>query len=136
MKNYPRGPVYIENADGSVSGVLDDLLQQGTTVVKEVQKTTEGVSNPFMEQLIKSKEFQRILAEVETSARNAVRKEASENALDLFLLAVAGGALGGMVLRGTTGAVLGGLLAWYSMSKITGKELDISELNPFPEKKT
>lgn len=126
MKNQPRGPVFIESGDTEMSASVP---------VKDVTSASLGSTNPLMDQIIKSNEFQRILAEVELSARNAVRKEASENALDLFLLAVAGGALGGMVLKGTTGAVLGGLLAWYSMSKITGKDLDISELNPFPEKK-
>lgn len=129
MKNYPVGPVFIEHDDTSSAKVKN-------APIKDVASPSLGSTNPFMDQIVKSNEFQRILAEVELSARNAVRKEASENALDLFLLAVAGGALGGMVFKGTTGAVLGGLLAWYSMSKITGKELDISELNPFPEKKT
>lgn len=128
MKNYPAGPVFIEHAGNS-------FPEASSTPIKDVTSSL-GSTNPFMDQIVQSNEFQRILAEVELSARNAVRKEASENALNLFLLAVAGGALGGMVLKGTTGAVLGGLLAWYSMSKITGKELDISELNPFPEKKT
>ena len=119
MKNYPRGPVYIEHADGSVSGVLEDVIEQSTTTIKDVQQAVSKSSDQLLAQFMGSEQFQKVLSEVEASARDAVRKEASENAWNLFLLAVAGGAVGGMVLRGKTGAVLGGLLAFYAMSQIS-----------------
>ena len=119
MKNYPRGPVYIEHADGSVSGVLEDVIEQGSTTIKDVQQAVFQGSDQLLSQFMGSDQFQKVLSEVDASARDAVRKEASENAWNLFLLAVAGGAVGGMVLRGKTGAVLAGLLAFYAMSQIS-----------------
>ena len=123
MKNYPRGPVYIEHADGSVSGILEDVVEQSTTTIKDIQQAVSKGSDQLLAQFMGSDQFQKVLSEVEASARDAVRKEASENAWNLFLLAVAGGAVGGMVLRGTTGAVLAGLLAFYAMSQISDTDI-------------
>lgn len=136
MKNYPNGPVYIESADGSVSGVLEDALEQGASIVKEVQKSFESESNQLLDKLMQSKELQSILGEVDKTARDAVKAETSENALNLFLLAVAGGAIGGMLFRGATGAALAGLLAFYSFSKVSEKPSGTSEKNTRTKKKS
>ena len=136
MKSSPNGPVYIENADGSVSGVLEDVFDQGVSVVKEVQKSFEGESKQLLDRLLQSKEFQSILGEVDKTARDAVKEESSENALNLFFLAVAGGAIGGMLFRGATGAALAGLLAFYSFSKVSEKPSGTSEKNTRTKKKS
>ena len=123
MKNYPRGPVYIEHADGSVSGLLEDIFQQSPNSVKDVQNTVSQGSDFLLNQVLQSPQFKRVVSEIEKASREAIRKEASENAWNLFLLAVAGGAIGGAVLRGTTGAIAAGLLAVYAFSQISNTDV-------------
>lgn len=127
MKHYPRGPVYVENSDGSI-GFLDDLTKviQDVTqgVVKDVSdeagKVVTGKASDLAEQVLRSSEFGVVLTKVEDAARQAVIEEASKNALNLFILAVSGGAIGGMIFKGKVGAVAAGLLTVFAASRMMG----------------
>lgn len=44
---------------------------------------------------------------------------ANEKALPILALGAAGGLLGATLLRGTVGAVAGGVLAWWAWSKLS-----------------
>ena len=127
MKRKPTGPVFVEQADGTVSGVLDDLLSQGQQVLQQTQVSE------LVDSLVRSSQFGKVLDEVESSARKAVVEETSKNAMNLFLLAMAGGAIGGALFRGTTGIVAAGLLAAFAASKLSGSEKpEVRDVTPKP----
>lgn len=127
MKHYPRGPVYVEHSDGSI-GFLDDAVKwvQDVTqgVIKDVSdeagKVVTGKASDLAEQILRSSEFGAVLTKVEDAARQAVIEEASKNALNLFILAVSGGAIGGMVFKGKGGAIAAGLLTVFAASRMMG----------------
>lgn len=133
MRYYPRGSVLVETPDG-VSGFLEDLLsagKQASAGVVESVKTSVGTStSDFVQNLIKSSEFSLVLKEVEAAAQKAVVEEASRNALNLFILAIAGGAIGGMVFKGKTGGIAAGVLAVYAASQIFQNSQNTSQGTP------
>ena len=137
MRYYPRGPVYVETPDGQISGLWEDLQraaqQAGSSVVSSVQESVGTSTSELVQNLIRSSEFGAILQEVEAAAQKAVVEEASKNALNLFLLAVSGGAIGGIVFRGKLGGIAAGILAVYAASQIVGNAQAASA--PAPIKK-
>jgi hypothetical protein len=99
-----------------------------------VQESVGTSTSELVQSLIRSSEFGAILQEVEAAAQKAVVEEASKNALNLFLLAVSGGAIGGIVFRGKLGGIAAGILAVYAASQIVGNAKSASA--PAPIAKT
>ena len=64
-----------------------------------------GTTDNTVALMMQSPAFQQVLRQVEQTARDAVIEETKRNAVTLFLFAVAGGAVGGMLFRGVAGAV-------------------------------
>jgi hypothetical protein len=130
--------VYVETPDGQISGLWEDLQraaqQAGSSVVSSVQESVGTSTSELVQSLIRSSEFGAILQEVEAAAQKAVVEEASKNALNLFLLAVSGGAIGGIVFRGKLGGIAAGILAVYAASQIVGNAKSASA--PAPIEKT
>jgi hypothetical protein len=116
-----------ENGDFGVDGGLDDLVNAGRSLLEDttreaVDKGKEVVSDrgaSAVEQILRSSEFNKVLLKVEDAARQGVVKEAGKNAIALFALAVAGGAIGGTLLKGKIG--LGGAagITLWSMWMLT-----------------
>lgn len=130
MRHYPRGPVYVEHTDGSI-GFLDDVTKLIQDVTKgatdEATKVVQGKTSEAVESLLRSSEFGVVLQKVEDAAREAVVEEASKNALNLFILAVSGGAIGGMIFKGKVGAVAAGLLTVFAASRMIGEPAKTAE---------
>jgi hypothetical protein len=130
MRHYPRGPVYVEHTDGSI-GFLDDVTKLIQDVTKgatdEASKAVQDQASAALEKLLRSSEFGVVLQKVEDSAREAVIEEASKNALNLFILAVSGGAIGGMIFKGKVGAVAAGLLTVFAASRMVGAPTKTAE---------
>lgn len=104
----------LEKDDGSfdVGATVDDLFRSVTNVITDtgrdaVDKGKEVVADRGAQQVqdfINSTGGKVLLDAVEAKAQQAVVKEVSRNAIALFALAVAGGAIGGIVFKGKAGA--------------------------------
>lgn len=111
-------------------GFLDDLLREGTKVItdigkdvtKETQRSVEERSSKAIDDALRSTDFARVLQAVEAAAEAGVTKKVQEHAIDLALIAVAAGGLGGVVMgkMGTMGAVVGIGLGVYGAVRIAG----------------
>lgn len=104
--------------------ILEDILKAGEEATEEVIESGRNVVSDrgaqLVEDMIRSTAFNRVLVKVEDSARKAVVEETQKNALALLALAIAGGAIGGVVGTSTPGKIVaGGLLIW-SIATITG----------------
>ena len=79
------------------------------TVIEVVNQAGQDTAS----MLVRSTAFAQALDQVEQRARQAVVAETKNNAWTLFTLAVAGGAIGGFIFRGTPGVIAAvGLGGW------------------------
>lgn len=116
MRSHSQGPVYVESADGSVSGFLDDILKPMQDFAQQAQGSQAGQA---VQNLFSSQDFERAVSNVERDIQSAISEQSSKNSVNLFLLAVAGGAVGSMFLRGTTGLLIAGGLALFATSRMS-----------------
>lgn len=86
------------------------------TVIDVVNQAGEDMANT----MIRSTAFARALDQVEARARQAVVAETKNNAYTLLTLSVAGGAIGGLLFRGTAGAIAALGLGWWAVNKLSG----------------
>lgn len=108
-----------------MDGIVEDLFDFGTDVASGVvsdtqrrgQQAVDQQTQAALEQLMRSGTFQTLLTEVENKARAGVVTEVKANAWSLFLLAIAGGAVGGLVL-GAIGKKSIGLAALIAAGSI------------------
>lgn len=97
--------------------IQDVFVETGERIVEGGRQLTEEQSAKFVDEILDSTEFSQILDRVEDAGETGVKKAAGENALYLLGVAVAGGAVGGMLSRSTVGIVAtGALAAWAAVS--------------------
>lgn len=100
---------------------LRETVSQGAQQGREFVESRGGTA---VQELIKTTEFQQILNLVEQKAQEGVKKEVSRNAIQLFALGAAAGALGSVVFKGTAGLVGAGLLAAWAANSLTSTPKD------------
>lgn len=100
-----------------MDGLFEDLFGD---IVKGGQKVVTETGSKAIEDLLRSGEFGKVLDKVEEKAREGVKAEAKKNALNLAMLAVATGAIGGAVLRGKAGMVIAAGITVFAISRIVG----------------
>ena len=92
-----------------VSPITEGAIQQGGSIVTES-------SGELINDLLSSSQFKGVLKAIEDRAYKGAEKAAKENAVYLMMFAVAGGAIGGTVLKGrggmTAAAVIASLAAY------------------------
>jgi len=106
--------------------VLDDVLREVTdgakdTVNESIERGKQVVADrgaSAVEQILRSTEFQQVLVKIQDATEERVTEVVAKNALNLMLLAVAGGTLGGIVFKGRVGVVTAAGLAVYAGSKL------------------
>lgn len=67
---------------------------------------------------VQSTAFGQALDQVEARARAGVVAETQKNAVTLMLLALAGGAVGGYLFKGTTGLVVAGIIGYWAVNQL------------------
>lgn len=102
---------------GGLGGPLDDFL-------RDVQDSAEGNTSKAVEDMLRSGPGKELLNKVEQKAADGVVKVVKDQAPNLMLLAVAGGAIGGAVSEklgkaGTLGAI--GLALWAGYQLLNAK---------------
>jgi len=95
--------------------IFEDVVE---AVWEDVQETAQGVVGGAAQQILSSTDFQVLLDEVEIRARAAVVEETKKNAFTLFMLALAGGAVGGAVFRGGLGLIAAGGLSFWAANRL------------------
>lgn len=95
---------FIEDVIRVVQPVVNDTVQAGKDAA-----TSRGAT--LADELIRSTAFNRVLVEVDKTARQAVSKEVGANALALGGIACAAGIVGGTLLKGRTGLIVAAVLA-------------------------
>jgi hypothetical protein len=68
--------------------------------------------------LLQSPQFQPVLEAIKTKAREGVVEETKANALTLLALSASAGAVGGLVFRGSRGAIAAGVIAYLSVTRL------------------
>jgi len=100
-------------------------------VIEGLWEDVQGLSaDQVTQELMATPQFQLILSEVEARARKAVVEETRLNAFTLFAFAVAGGAIGGSLLRGPWGlAAAGGISVWaaYRLGIFEGVDFSMDD---------
>lgn len=110
------------DAEKVFNDVFTDAKEKGTEIVTEH-------GGKVVTDAIESTDMKKVMVMVENAAGEGVKKEMTKNAPQLFALAVVGGAVGGIIFRGTFGIVGAGLLAAWAGSSL------MSNLAPAPKKK-
>jgi outer membrane lipoprotein SlyB len=88
-------------------------------MIRPVRRNQFGaVDFSQVEEFIGSEQVQQALNSVVNQAQQAVVIETRKNAVNMLALAVAGGAVGGFILRGTTGKVLAGVVGAYALYRL------------------
>lgn len=102
-----------------MDGLWEDLLKIGEeTATNTVNDTISSGGSKAVDTILKSSDFKKITDIIEQKARDGVKEEASKNAVKLLAFAVAGGAIGGVIFRGTIGIVGAGLIAAWAGSSL------------------
>ena len=97
--------------------VQDALVQTGEQIVESGQRISEEQGSKLIDQAMNTPEFKKILTKVEKAGEQGVKKAAGENAMYLAGIAVAGGAVGGILSKSTVGAVgVAALAAWAAVN--------------------
>lgn len=112
-----------DDGDFSVNGPIDDLLKSVVSTGRDAVDAGKGVvadrGSAAVEEMLRSSAFGKVLDAVEAKAQEAVVKEVSKNALALFGLAVAGGAIGGTIFKGKAGMGIASGITLWSMWMLT-----------------
>ncbi len=90
--------------DNLVNSVRSGVTETGREVAERGREVVADRGSAAVEEMMRSTAFAKVLDAVEAKAQAAVVKEVSKNAMALFGLAIAGGAVGGMVFKGKAGA--------------------------------
>lgn len=101
--------------------IQDVFVETGERIVEGGQQLTEEQGAKFVEDIIDSTEFSKILDKVEDAGEDGVKKAASENALYLLGITLAGGAVGGMLSKSTVGIVATGAVAAWAAVNLMGQ---------------
>ena len=104
--------------DGWADNIIDMIVDEGTKTAKGGVKRLTDLAPNAIEDVLRSTQFRKVLEAVETQARQAVVVETQKNALNLMLLAIAGGAVGGYIFRGTFGALAASAIAVYAGAQL------------------
>jgi len=80
---------------------------------------SDSIGGDMATAFVQSTAFGQALQVVENRARAGVIAETQKNAITLMLLALAGGAVGGYVFRGTGGLVAAGLIGFWCVSQLS-----------------
>lgn len=98
--------------------MMADFSDVIETVWDNVQHQAQTAGGELIESFRTSPQYQQMLVEVEARAKVAVIEETKKNAATLFLLAVAGGAIGGAVFRGGFGLLAAGGISFWAASRL------------------
>jgi hypothetical protein len=97
---------------------MADLSKVIDAVWDGVQQQVQSSGGELISSFKDSPQFQEVLVEVEARAKVAVVEETKKNAMTLFLLAMAGGAIGGTVFRGGFGLLAAGGISLWAASRL------------------
>lgn len=107
-----------------VAGPLDDVFnvvkRESEKLVKDVTDSTKTSAGKVVDSAIDSTEFAKVRDALKEAAQEAVVEETKKNAVNLMLLAVAGGGLGGYALgrMGVAGGLAAAGLGFYAFAQI------------------
>jgi hypothetical protein len=114
MGGYSSTPRYM----GTLGGPWEDLVAIITPVtesaVQEGKQLVADKSGQLVSDLLKSSQFQSVLNTVEAKARKGAEDAIKKDFARLGMFAVAAGAIGGTILKGTTGNAVALGLAVYA----------------------
>jgi hypothetical protein len=101
-------------ADDLIDMIIDTGTKTATNAAKKGVSKITDIAPGAVDEVLRSSQFKQVLEAVEARAREAVVVETKRNAINLMLLAVAGGAIGGFVFRGVTGTVAASAIAVFA----------------------
>lgn len=87
-------------------------------VWSDVQNQASSASGELIESFKSTPQFEELMVEVQARAKVAVVEETKKNAITLFLLAMAGGAIGGTIFRGGFGLLAAGGISFWAASRL------------------
>jgi hypothetical protein len=114
MGRYVDVPGYM----GGLAGPWEDLVSIVSPItegaIQEGQQIVNESSGQLIGDLLKSSQFKQALAEIEARAYKGAEDAAKKNAMFLMMFAVAGGAIGGSVLKGAGGMTAAAGIAGFA----------------------
>lgn len=99
-------------------GFLEDLQKNLSPLIESGQKVLDQRADAAIQDMLKTQSGKNLLAVVEQKATEGVSKQIKTNLPWLAGLTIAGGAIGGYVLKGSTGAMVGGVILSVSIWKL------------------
>ncbi len=87
-------------------------------VWSDVQNQASSASGELIESFKSTPQFEELMVEVQARAKVAVVEETKKNAITLFLLAMAGGAIGGTIFRGGFGLLAAVGISLWAASRL------------------
>ena len=124
MSRYVAVPGYLGNfVDvpgymGGLAGPWEDLVSIISPItegaIQEGQQIVNESSGQLITDLLKSSQFKKALTQIEARAYKGAEDAAKKNAMYLMMFAVAGGAIGGSVLKGSGGMTVAAGIAGFA----------------------
>lgn len=112
VPGYLGGPW--EDLVSIISPITESAVQEGSQIVQDK-------SGQLVQDLLKSSQFKSVLDAVEAKARQGAEEVVKKDFARLGMFAVAAGAIGGTILKGTTGnAIALGLAVYAAWPYISG----------------
>lgn len=114
MGSYVDVPGYM----GGLAGPWQDLVSIISPItegaIADGQDIVNESSGQLINDLLKSSQFKKALAQIEARAYKGAEEAAKKNAAYLMMFAVAGGAIGGAVLKGKYGMPIAAGIAGFA----------------------